>query len=355
MAIVPGPPSYGLVTPSGHIPKYKDNGMYCYLISIISLGLLTYGMKNYTDMSPTIVIDRYDEILGACNAVAVITCILLYFKGRYFPSTGDNGILGYPLFDYYWGTELFPRIFGIDIKVLTNCRFGMTLWPLVVMLCWLKNYEMFGFRWAIAASSVSQMMYLTKFFHWESGYMRTMDIMLDRAGYYICWGCLCYLPGLYTFPSRYAAIRPGIEMSMPMAIFLISLAALCIWLQQLAEGEKSIARASKGEKGLFGRKPEIILAKYNLENGEERESILVCSGFWGISRHFCYLPELVMTFLWSTATGFSSILPYSYVIFLTILLVHRSHRDDRKCLHKYGTYWEKYMEKVPYRIVPYIY
>lgn len=29
------------------------------------------------------------------------------------------------------GTELYPRIFGFDVKVFTNCRFGMMYWALV--------------------------------------------------------------------------------------------------------------------------------------------------------------------------------------------------------------------------------
>lgn len=33
-------------------------------------------------------------------------------------------------------------------------------------------------------------MYITKFFHWEMGYMNSMDIQHDRAGFYLCWGCL---------------------------------------------------------------------------------------------------------------------------------------------------------------------
>ena len=32
-----------------------------------------------------------------------------------------------------------------------------------------------------------------KFFYWETGYFNTLDITLDRAGYYLCWGCLCWV------------------------------------------------------------------------------------------------------------------------------------------------------------------
>lgn len=34
-------------------------------------------------------------------------------------------------------------------------------------------------------------------------YFNTLDITLDRAGYYICWGCLVWVPAFYTYSSFY--------------------------------------------------------------------------------------------------------------------------------------------------------
>jgi len=45
-------------------------------------------------------------------------------------------------------------------------------------------------------------------------------------------------------------------------------------------------------------------------------------------------------------------MPFFYVIFLTILLVHRAFRDDEKCSKKYGRHWEEYCKAVPYKIIP---
>jgi len=38
--------------------------------------------------------------------------------------------------------------------------------------------------------------YNFKFFLWETGYFNSMDIQHDRAGYYICWGCLVWVPAV---------------------------------------------------------------------------------------------------------------------------------------------------------------
>lgn len=48
------------------------------------------------------------------------------------------------------------------------------------------------------------------------------------------------------------------------------------------------------------------------------------TGWWGLSRHFHYVPEITAAFLWTVPGGFTHLLPYFYVVFLTLLLTVRS-------------------------------
>ena len=51
-----------------------------------------------------------------------------------------------------------------------------------------------------------------KFFVWEIGYMRSIDIIVDRAGWEIQWGCLVWVPSVYTLHSRFLVLHPsGLE------------------------------------------------------------------------------------------------------------------------------------------------
>jgi protein-S-isoprenylcysteine O-methyltransferase Ste14 len=52
---------------------------------------------------------------------------------------------------------------------------------------------------------------------------------------------------------------------------------------------------------------------------------------------------------------FDSPLPYFYIVYFTILLVHRERRDHQVCAVRYGDDWDAYCAKVPYRIVPWLY
>ncbi|KAL4235927.1 7-dehydrocholesterol reductase [Mactra antiquata] len=354
MRILPGKTIKGPITPKGNTPIYKDNGFLHYCVMMASFGVLTFVLKMY-NMTPTVVYDRFGELIAFMNFFALIFVLMLYFKGKYFPSSTDSGVTGGGfLFDYYWGTELYPRIFGIDVKVFTNCRFGMTVWPLLVCIYALKSYELHGFVDSMFVSTVLQLAYITKFFTWEGGYMHTIDIILDRAGYYICWGCLAWLPALYPLISYYLVSHP-VHLGYIWTVVVLGLGLLSILVNYLADKQRQDVRSADGKCLVWGSKPRIIRAKYVTDTGDERESVLLASGWWGLSRHFHYIPEILLSFFWSVPAGFDNVLPYTYVIYLIILLVHRSFRDEEKCSKKYGTYWKEYCQEVKYRIVPYVF
>ena len=353
MKVLPGKRVEGPMTEKGNTPVYVDNGFACYIVTMIGFGILTAFLKIW-GLSPSVVYDRFGELIGFMNIVSLFLCLYLYFKGIYAPSSSDCGKNGYFVFDYYWGTELYPRVFGTDVKVFTNCRFGMTVWPLLVVIYTIKSYELYGFVDSMFVSSVLQLVYITKFFTWEAGYMRTIDIILDRAGFYICWGCLCWLPSLYPLVSQYLVTHP-LRLGPFWSSTILCLGLVSIFVNYLADIQKQDVRHADGDCLVWGKRPDIIRAKYTMENGEERESILLASGWWGLSRHFHYVPEILLAFFWTVPAAFGALLPYSYVMFLTILLTHRSFRDEQKCGKKYGTFWQQYCRKVKHRIVPYLF
>ncbi|KAG7265258.1 LOW QUALITY PROTEIN: hypothetical protein CRUP_022693 [Coryphaenoides rupestris] len=82
---------------------------------------------------------------------------------------------------------------------------------------------------------------------------------------------------------------------------------------------------------------------------------LLVSGWWGVVRHPNYLGDLIMALAWSLPCGFSHLLPWYYMIYFIILLVHRDARDMANCRRKYGSAWDEYCRVVPYRIIPGVY
>lgn len=351
MKIVPGKPFLGPITPKGNVPIYKANGVSCFLITLASFFLGAYVFHWF---SPTIIYDNMGQILGALNLFSLFFCLFLYLKGIMAPSSTDCGITGNPVFDYYWGTELYPRVFGWDVKQFTNCRFGMMGWPLILLSYAAKQSELYGLSDAMVVSVALQLIYIGKFFLWETGYLRSLDIMHDRAGFMICWGCLVWVPSIYASPTLYLVNHPiHLGNTLAAAIFLAGAASIVI--NFLADRQRQIVRAKNGACLVWRKKPHLIEATYQTQLGETKQSLLLASGWWGISRHFHYIPELAGAFFWSMPALFDNFFPYFYVVFLSVLLFDRAFRHDKRCADKYGEYWDQYCEKVPYKIVPYLY
>jgi len=355
MVFCPGKQYIGPVSPSGERPVYKANGMQSFFISMF---VFAYMLYNGVDVGT--IYDHWGNILATMNAFGLVFCLFLYFKGMYFPSSKDHGSSGNPVIDYYWGTELYPRVFGIDIKTLVNCRTSMMGWALSVMCFAYRHYTLndgdITKCYAIIVSAALQVIYLAKFFWWETGYFASMDIQHDRAGFYIIWGCLVWVPAVYTYHT-FCLVGKGVhvDMSLEEALVIFGLGLAMIFLNYWADYQREIVRATDGETTIWGRKAEIIRTKYVTDKGEEKSSLLLASGFWGITRHFHYIPEISAAFFWSVSNGFGAILPYFYVIFLTILLMDRAGRDDIRCSNKYKKYWDEYRQRVPYKVIPYIY
>jgi 7-dehydrocholesterol reductase len=349
MRILPGKKYTGTITPMGNLPEYTDNGLASYIISFILFFACTLGL----DLFPaSIVYDHFGDILGALNLTALIFCLVLYFKGKYAPSSTDSGATGNFIFDYYWGTELYPRILGWDVKQFTNCRFGMTGWAIAVTSFAFAQQRIYGHADpSIIISAALIVIYLLKFFIWESGYMRSMDIIVDRAGFYICWGCLVWVPAVYTSPVMFMVHHPvGLPLWLAIVIFVAGLSA--IFINYWADRQRQVVRNTGGNTTIWGSPPVIIHADYVTVTGEKKQNVLLASGFWGISSHFHYVPEILAAFFWSCATGFDYFAPFFYVIFLTVLLTHRAFRDETKCSKKYGIHWDEYRKLVPYKIIP---
>lgn len=351
MRLVPGKPFVGPITPKGNIPIYKANGITCFLITLATFLFASFKFHLF---SPTILYDNLGPILGALNSFSLLLCLFLYFKGKYFPSSSDAGASGYHLFDYYWGTELYPRILGWDVKMFTNCRFGMMSWPLLLISYAAKQSELYGLSDSMMVAVALQLIYVGKFFFWETGYLRSLDIMHDRAGFMICWGCLVWVPCVYTSPTLYLVHHPNhLGGMLASTIFLLGVSSILI--NYLADRQRQQVRAKNGACLVWRNKPSLIQATYTTQTGETKQTLLLASGWWGLSRHFHYIPEISAAFFWSAPALFTSFYPYFYVLFLTILLVDRAFRHDRRCSDKYGAYWDEYCKIVPYKIIPYMY
>ena len=102
---------------------------------------------------------------------------------------------------------------------------------------------------------------------------------------------------------------------------------------------------------IWGKPPQVI------ETASGRP--LLVSGWWGVARKINYLGDIMMAIADSMPCKLSFVVPWMYPIYLTILLIHRAYRDDKRCRDRYDVKgnmaWTQYCNKVKYIIIPYLY
>ena len=199
-------------------------------------------------------------------------------------------------------------------------------------------------------------LYVLDFFWNEEWYTRTVDISHDHFGFMLAWGDTTFLPFFYTLQAQYLA-RYSVETSVVRDITILLFGVLGYAIFRSANHQRYRVRAQQDDPNVkvWGAPATFIRCKYFTTDGKEHHSILLTSGWWGIARHANYLGDLMMAFAMCATCGFNHVLPWSYFIYLFVLLHHRAVRDERRCSSKYGKNWQEYCKLVPYLIVPGVY
>ena len=110
-----------------------------------------------------------------------------------------------------------------------------------------------------------------QFFLWETGYWGSMDIMHDRAGYMICWGCLTWVPAIYTAPALFLVNRTH-TLGTPLALAILVAGALSVWVNFDSDRQRQHVRATDGKATVWGRPASVIRASYVTATGEKADA-----------------------------------------------------------------------------------
>lgn len=346
-----GGETFGAITPAGNSLKYNINGLQAWAISNAAFIILTFGLNLF---SPTILFDHWGEILWIVNIGGFLLALFAYAKAYLFPSyPEDRKFSGIPFYDFFMGIELNPRVGPIDLKLFFNGRPGIIAWSIINLSFASAQYALYGYvTLSMILVNFFQLLYILYFFWKEAWYLNTIDIHHDHFGWMLAWGDMTWLPFMYTLQGLFLVFHP-VELSTPYALFVLLFGLVGFTIFASANNQKD--RFRKDENTLiWGKKPNYLSCTYKTVDGATRESKLLLSGWWGVSRHFNYTGDLMLSLAYSLACGLEYLFPYFYFIFLSSLLIHRCIRDEKRCQKKYGTTWSQYTSQVPYRLIPYI-
>lgn len=333
----------GMPLINGRRLKYRLNGFYAFLLTSTAVGASLYwGLELHA---------MYRHFLQFALAATVFSALLsVYLYARSLKAPREElspASSGNAVYDFFIGRELNPRIGTFDLKYFCELRPGLIGWVLinlVLLLTEMKLNNRATPSLAMILVNSFQLLYVVDALWNEEAVLTTMDILRDGFGFMLAFGDLVWVPFIYSFQAFYLVHHPN-EVSWPVAslIIILKLSGYVIF------------RCANSQKNAFRKNPaDPKLAHLKTIHTSTGKSLLV-SGWWGFVRHPNYLGDLLMALAWSLPCGFSHALPYFYVVYFTALLVHREARDERCCRSKYGLAWEKYCQRVPYRLVPYLY
>ncbi|WFD30992.1 Delta(14)-sterol reductase [Malassezia sp. CBS 17886] len=352
--VLPGRWVKGLPLRTGRQLEYKLNAL---ATALLAFGGVAVYISVYGPASFTVLYDHWPGLLSAALVNAIVQAVYVYaasFHGTKLLARGGNS--GNMLFDWFIGRELNPRIGAFDIKTFNELRPGLVLWVLMDISCLCAQWTQFGL--------VSDSMVLVVLFHaWyvidstlnEATIFTQMDITTDGFGFMLSVGDLAWVPFTYSLQARYLAFHPvHLHWTGVAAILLVQ--AVGFYIFRTANVEKNDFRRGYNPKGL-----------QSMTTSSGRQ--LLVSGWWGRSRHPNYLGDWIMAWAWCLPCGFATPIPYFYVVYFAVLLVHRQLRDDDACREKYGneyvtsrrafhlttSSWADYTARVPSRIIPYVY
>uniref|UniRef100_A0A7N8XD01 Delta(14)-sterol reductase LBR n=1 Tax=Mastacembelus armatus TaxID=205130 RepID=A0A7N8XD01_9TELE len=326
------------------LESLKTNGFFAIVVSAVAVAVMVHQ-----DVDLTYIHSHFLQLATASFLISVLLSIYLYVRSRYVgqEQLALGGNSGNVIYDFFKGHELNPRIQDFDLKFFCEMRPGLIGWCLINFAMAIAEMKQQGLDTpsnSMILVNLFQLLYVVDGLWNEEAILTTMDLMHDGFGFMLAFGDLVWVPFTYTIQAYYLVSHP-IPLSLPAVIAIVILKIIGFY----------IFRKSNSEKNAFRRNPSDPKLSYLKTIHTATGKSLLVSGWWGVVRHPNYLGDLIMALAWSLPCGFSHLLPWYYMIFFIILLVHRDSRDMSECRRKYGSAWEEYCRTVRYRIIPHVY
>jgi delta14-sterol reductase len=244
--------------------------------------------------------------------------------------------------------ENFQLWGGISDAKMWLYLMGATMLELNALSFTAHHWMMFGSQSStgIFLSTALITYFIVDYFIFEEVHLYTYDLFAERVGFKLGWGCIVFYPYFYSvFLWSTVDLPPANTPDWLLMIYVIIF--FTGWI---------LSRGANLQKYYFKRNPESTFLWIVPQTITDGKNSLLVNGFWGISRHVNYSGEILMASGIILCTGYPAmILPWLYPLYYVILLATRQRDDDKRCSLKYGELWQAYKNRVPYRIIPFIY
>ncbi|EDQ85507.1 uncharacterized protein MONBRDRAFT_29161 [Monosiga brevicollis MX1] len=368
-AVVPGPRVKGYACDRAGEPlPYVLNGLRVYVAGL----MLVYWLHQLELVPLDYIATHFWSVAMAANVVGLVTALGLVLwglrPGRYQgarrcltadqagnaaaraeferPHEAREQTFG---FHYYTGTEFNPRFGALDIKMYLYLV-GALLLHVTLLSALARHVDMQPDGAPSRAMVIYQAMFawfIVEYIYHEHVHLYTYDLFAEKVGFKLTWGCLVFYPFFYSVGvwSLVPALTPEADLSITQCL-LVAVLFLVGWIMTRGANMQKYYFKLDPRASFLGVRPVTVPG-----------TRILCSGFWGASRHLNYLGEILQGLALALpgvlATG--SLWPLLYPAYYVALFIPRQIEDDEICAAKYGSKWAEYVRRVPYRIIPFIY
>ena len=335
-------PGYVVDPETGEPRRYRLNGLLVFVIMVAVWALELTGVPRDWFYRSSIY-----AVAGGTVVTTVFSVLAVFSQPRSEGTSAlralwDGRSLELSFFDSRFDLKMYLYVVGGTMLSL-NAMSGATY-----------HHELFG---ADANPGVFLFagfltFYVLDYFIFERVQLYTYDVIHEHLGFKLIWGGLMVYGWLYILPLWGMAPYADPGFAPPWRyVWLIGVPALFLvgW---------GIARGANMQKYTFKRWPDrkflgLIEPEY-IQAGDRK---ILCSGLWGVARHFNYLGEGFFALSIALVFGyFTSPWAWTYFVFIVGLFISRQRFDEKYCAEKYGAgKWAEYRARVKWRIIPGVY
>ncbi|RMJ27870.1 reductase [Aspergillus sp. HF37] len=336
------------------LPYYCSAVWSFYTTIALTLALHFSGVfKLYT------IIDEFGPLLSVAILSGILVSFIAYFST--LARGAQHRMTGYPIYDFFMGAELNPRMFGIlDFKMFFEVRLPWYILLLLSMGAAARQYETYGYVsgevWFLV---MAHFLYANACSKGEECIVSTWDMYHEKWGFMLIFWNLAGVPLSYCHCTIYVANHDPATYQWNRYF----LAALYVgylfmyWIWDTTNSQKNRFRQQERGTMVF-RKTFPQLPWQTLENPKtittESGSKILVDGWYGKARKIHYTCDFYFALNWGLITGFNSPFPWFYPLFFGCMITHRALRDIKSCRNKYGEAWAEYERQVPYLFIPYV-
>ncbi|KAK8055432.1 hypothetical protein PG993_000659 [Apiospora rasikravindrae] len=355
---LPGFWAYGKPLPheGGKQLPYYCSAYTSFYFTILVMGALHFSgyFRIYTFL------DEFGPIMSVAILSGFLCSFVAYFSALW--RGAQHRMTGSPIYDFFMGAELNPRMFGIlDFKMFYEVRIPwFILFGLSVAAAG-RQYEQYGYvSGEVMFLVMAHYLYANACGKGEHLIVTTWDMYYEKWGFMLIFWNMAGVPLSYCHCTLYLANHPPADYAWNKyalaALFISYLGVYYVW--DTCNGQKNSFRMM--ERGTFVKRSTFPqLPWQEIKNPKVIETDcgdrLLCDGWYGLARKVHYTCDTYFAITWGLVTGFNSPFPWFYPVFFCGMIAHRAMRDIQRCRTKYGAAWEEYERQVPYLFIPYVF